>query len=165
MTGRLSTRGMPNAPAFEAYRWPKSVPVSRGTQPSCRCRGVPRTAFMQGQGNAPHSLHAGAGGCPARPSCRGRGVPRTAFMLGQGAAPHNLHAGSGGCHAQPSRWCKGCPAQPSCSSSWRNGLRRGGMYCQSTCKGIRFQVSEAHDTRDGAERQRRSKRASLWYIS
>ena len=90
---------------------------------------VPCAAFMQGQRDAPHNPHAGAGGCPAQPSCRGRGMPRTAFTHGQGDAQpnlyvgqgmprkatmqrwgdvaHSLHAGSGGCPAQPSRRGKG----------------------------------------------------------
>ena len=51
---------------------------------------TPRTAFMQDQGAAPRSLHAGAGGRPALPSCWCRGMPRTALKPGQGDAPHNM---------------------------------------------------------------------------
>ena len=80
------------------FRLAQGVGGRGAAQRSCRGRMMPRTAFMQGQGGAPHSLHAGAGVCPAQPSCRGWMTPPTA-MQGQGDAPH---AGAGGCPAQPS---------------------------------------------------------------
>ena len=61
--------------------------------------GMLCTTFMHGQGNAPKSLHARvgacparnlhawAGGCPAQPSCKFRGMPRTTCMQGQGECP------------------------------------------------------------------------------
>ena len=65
---------------------------------------MPRTAFMQGQEDAPHSLHEGAGGCPAQPSCRGKGMPRTAFMQGRGM-PRTVFM-----HAQGINSCTGAGA-------------------------------------------------------
>ena len=93
--------GASGRPAPASGRGGRRPPV----QLSClgRGMGMPRPTFRPGgMGNAPHSLHVGAGGCPAQPSCRGRGMPRTAFrpggmgmpriafMQGQVHAPHNF---------------------------------------------------------------------------
>ena len=92
---------------------------------------MPHTAFLQGQGDAPHSLHAGAEGRMPfthgqgdaqqnlHSSCRGRGMPLKAIMLtwgdvarslhaGSGGAPRSLHAGSGGAPRSLHAGARGC---------------------------------------------------------
>ena len=109
---------------------------------------MPCTSFMQVQRDTPHSLHAGARGCPAHLSCmgkgmprtafmqgnggfpeqllcRGRGMPRTAVMQGQGDAPHSLHAGAGE-----------CPAQLSCRDRGMPRTSNMGMPCTAFMQGL-----------------------------
>ena len=90
---------------------------------------TPRTAVMQGHGDAAHSLHAGAGGCPAQPSCRGWGVPYTTCMHGQFCDPYRLHAGAGGHPAQPSCRVGYAPHNLNAGSLWR-------CHAQPSCRGM-----------------------------